>query len=35
MSTAHRPLDTQAENLIIDRIANGLLPADSRLPSQL
>jgi len=34
MSNRHLPLYAQVENVIIDRIANGLLPVGSRLPSE-
>ena len=34
MSSHHLPLYAQVENVIIDRIASGLLPAGSRLPSE-
>src|SRR5215510_3299988 len=34
MSTSHLPLYAQVEQVIIDRISNGSLPADSRLPSE-
>jgi GntR family transcriptional regulator len=34
MSNPHLPLYAQVENVIVDRIANGSLPAGSRLPSE-
>jgi GntR family transcriptional regulator len=34
VSTTHLPLYAQIENVIIDRISNGSLPAGSRLPSE-
>jgi len=34
MSTTHLPLYAQVENVIMDRISNGSLPAGSRLPSE-
>jgi len=34
MSSHHLPLYAQVENVIIDRIASGLLPVGSRLPSE-
>ena len=34
MSSTHLPLYAQVENVIIDRISNGTLPAGSRLPSE-
>jgi DNA-binding transcriptional regulator YhcF (GntR family) len=33
MSNNHLPLHGQVDNVIINRIANGSLPAGSRLPS--
>src|SRR6516225_12273946 len=34
MSCTHLPLYAQVENVIMDRISNGSLPAGSRLPSE-
>ena len=34
MSSTHLPLYAQVENVIMDRISNGSLPAGSRLPSE-
>jgi DNA-binding GntR family transcriptional regulator len=34
MSITHLPLYAQVENVIIDRISDGSLPAGSRLPSE-
>src|SRR6201987_3042867 len=34
MSSRHLPLYAQVENVIIDRISDGSLPAGSRLPSE-
>src|SRR5262249_26739443 len=34
MSSTHLPLYAQVENVIMERIANGSLPAGSRLPSE-
>jgi DNA-binding GntR family transcriptional regulator len=35
MSNHHLPLYGQVENVIIDRISNGSLPAGGRLPFEL